>query len=257
MGKIIPKDIEVVVGSYGGVGTTFFLDFVAQFKKTNHPQDEDKIKHLGMPPVSFNKDIKCIYIYGDPMEAATSLFGRGMHHYQSKKLQRDQEAVNEAIPLDLTLEDYAKAGVDQFQFRRHFFNWYQDYLVHPTLFIRYEEIWDHKEEIFKFLDLPMSELDNFPEKKERRSKLADLPEPVLSGLDTMYGAFVKELDEIGACVLRGEQYIGARMHALRSRNLRIALRRESGEWLNAHCPSLYQRVRNARASLVERPSPRS
>ena len=103
----------------------------------------------------------------------------------------------------------------------------------------------------------MSELDNFPEKKERRSKLADLPEPVLSGLDTMYGAFVKELDEIGACVLRGEQYIGARMHALRSRNLRIALRRESGEWLNAHCPSLYQRVRNARASLVERPSPRS
>ena len=257
MGKIIPKDIEVVVGSYGGVGTTFFLDFVAQFKKTNHPQDEDKIKHLGMPPVSFNKDIKCIYIYGDPMEAATSLFGRGMHHYQSKKLQRDQEAVNEAIPLDLTLEDYAKAGVDQFQFRRHFFNWYQDYLVHPTLFIRYEEIWDHKEEIFKFLDLPMSELDNFPEKKERRSKLADLPEPVLSGLNTMYGAFVKELDEIGACVLRGEQYIGARMHALRSRNLRIALRRESGEWLNAHCPSLYQRVRNARASLVERPSPRS
>ena len=58
MGKIIPKDIEVVVGSYGGVGTTFFLDFVAQFKKTNHPQDEDKIKHLGMPPISFNKEIK-------------------------------------------------------------------------------------------------------------------------------------------------------------------------------------------------------
>ena len=58
MGKIIPKDIEVVVGYYGGVGTTFFLDFVAQFKKTNHPQDEDKIKQLGMPPVSFNKDIQ-------------------------------------------------------------------------------------------------------------------------------------------------------------------------------------------------------
>jgi hypothetical protein len=257
MGKIIPKDIEVVVGSYGGVGTTFFLDFVSQFKKTNNPQDEDKIKHLGMPPVSFNKDIKCIYIYGDPMEAATSLFGRGMHNYQSKKLQRDQGTINKAIPLDLTLEDYAKAGIDQFQFRRHFFNWYQDYLVHPTLFIRYEKIWNHKEEIFKFLDLPMSELDNFPEKKERRSKLADLPEPVLSGLHTMYGGFVGELDEIGECVLRGEQYIGARMHALRSRNLRIALRRESGEWLNAHCPSLYQRVRNARASLVERPSPRS
>ena len=44
MGKIIPKDIEVVVGSYGGVGTTFFLDFVAQFKKTNHPSEIPKLK---------------------------------------------------------------------------------------------------------------------------------------------------------------------------------------------------------------------
>jgi len=249
MGKIIPKDIEVVVGSYGGVGTTFFLDFIAQFKKTNHPQDEDKIKHLGMPPVSFNKNVRFVYIYGDPMEAATSLFGRGMHNYQSKKLQRDQEAVNEPIPLDLSLEDYAKAGVDQFQFRRHFHNWYQDYLIHPTLFIRYEKIWDHKEEIFKFLDLPMSELDNFPEKKERRSKLADLPELVLSGLDTMYGDFVKELDEIGECVLRGEEYAGKSSHALFSSNLRIAIRREIGEGLNERFPSIYRKIRDARAAL--------
>ena len=249
MGKIIPKDIEVVVGSYGGVGTTFFLDFVAQFKKTNHPQDEDKIKHLGMPPVSFNKNVRFVYIYGDPMEAATSLFGRGMHNYQSKKLQRDQEAVNEPIPLDLSLEDYAKAGVDQFQFRRHFYNWYQDYLIHPTLFIRYEKIWEHKEEIFKFLDLPMSELENFPEKKERRSKLADLSEPVLSGLDTMYGDFVKELNEIGGCVLRGEEYAGKRSHALCSRNLRIAIRREIGEGLNQNFPSIYKKIRDARAGL--------
>ena len=249
MGKIIPKDIEVVVGSYGGVGTTFFLDFVAQFKKTNHPQDEDKIKHLGMPPVSFNKNVRFVYIYGDPMEAATSLFGRGMHNYQSKKLQRDQKAVSEPIPLDLSLEDYAKAGVDQFQFRRHFYNWYQDYLIHPTLFIRYEKIWEHKEEIFKFLDLPMSELDNFPEKKERRSKLADLSEPVLSGLDTMYGDFVKELNEIGECVLRGEEYAGKRSHTLCSRNVRIAIRREIGEGLNQNFPGIYKKIRDARAGL--------
>lgn len=252
MGKIIPKDIEVVVGSYGGVGTTFFLDFVSQFKKTNHPQDEDKIKHLGMPPVSFNKDIRCVYIYGDPIEAATSLFGRGMHNYQSKKLQRDQNAVNQAIPLDLSLEDYAKAGIDKFQFRRHFYNWYKDYLIHPTLFIRYEKIWDHKEEIFEFLNLPMSELDNFPEKKQRRSKIADLPEPVLSGLTGMYADFVRELEEIGECVLRGEQYEGKIGHALGSRNLRIAIRREIGLGLNEKFPAIYEKVRGMRAAMSRR-----
>lgn len=252
MGKIIPKDIEVVVGSYGGVGTTFFLDFVSRFKTTNHPQDEDKIKHLGMPPVSFNRNVRFVYIYGDPMEAATSLFGRGMHNYQSKKLQRDQDAVNEAIPLDLTLEEYAKAGVDQFQFRRHFFNWYRDYLIHPTLFIRYEKIWDHKEEIFEFLGLPMNEIENFPQKKERRSKLAELPEPVLSGLEAMYGDFVRELDDIGECVLRGEKYAGRTGHALLSRNLRIAIRRETGEGLNERFPSLYKKVRDLRAALSGR-----
>lgn len=252
MGKIIPKDIEVVVGSYGGVGTTFFLDFVSRFKKTNHPQDDDKIKHLGMPPVSFNKNVRFVYIYGDPMEAATSLFGRGMHNYQSKKLQRDQGAVNEPIPLNLTLEEYAKAGVDHFQFRRHFFNWYRDYLIHPTLFIRYEKIWDHKEEIFEFLGLPMSEIDSFPEKKQRRSKLDDLPDLVLAGLKNMYGDFVNELDDIGECVLRGGQYEGKIGHALGSRNLRIAIRREIGLGLNEKFPAIYEKVRDMRAAMSRR-----
>ena len=249
MGKIIPKDIEVVVGSYGGVGTTFFLDFVSQFKKTNHPQDEDKIKHLGMPPISFNKDVRFVYIYGNPVEAVPSLFGRGMANFQSKKLQRDQEFINEPISLGTTLEEYALARVDKFLFRRHFYNWYRDCLMHPTLFIRYEKIWDHKEELFKFLDLPMSEIDNFPEKKQRRSKLADLPKPVLEGLIDMYGSFANELDEIGECVLRGERYAGKISHTLCSKNLRIAIRREIGEALHKKFPCIYDKVLRLRASL--------
>lgn len=249
MGKIIPKDIEVVVASYGGVGTTFFLDFISQFKKTNHPQDDDKIKHLGMPPVSFNKDVRFVYIYGNPVEAVPSLFGRGMANFQSKKLQRDQKIINEPIPLDTTLEEYALAGVDKFQFRRHFYNWYRDYLVHPTLFIRYEKIWDHKEEIFKFLDLPMSEIDNFPAKKQRRSKLDDLPDAVLSGLMNMYGDFADELEDIGEIALRGESYAGKIGHVLCSRNLRTGIRREIGEALHKKFPCIYDKVLRLRASM--------
>lgn len=252
MGKIIPKDIEVVVASYGGVGTTFFLDFVSQFKKTNDPQDEDKIKHLVIPPVSFNKNVRFVYIYGNPVEAVPSLFGRGMANFQSKKLQRDQQIINEPIPLDATLEEYAIAGVDKFQFRKHFYNWYRDCLMHPTLFIRYEKIWDHKEEIFRFLGLPMSELENFPEKKQRRSKLDDLPQPVLEGLIDMYGDFAKELDEIGECVLRGEHYAGKISHTLCSRNLRIAIRREIGVGLNEKFPKIYRKLLGFRASLSRR-----
>jgi len=36
MGRIIlPGDMEVVIASFGGVGTTFLHSYLAQYKKTN------------------------------------------------------------------------------------------------------------------------------------------------------------------------------------------------------------------------------
>ena len=71
--KKLPKEIEVVICSYGGVGTTSFMYFIKNFKKINHPDNIGGLKHLPIPPKSSNKYLKYIYIYGDPRLAAISL----------------------------------------------------------------------------------------------------------------------------------------------------------------------------------------
>ena len=95
----------------------------------------------------------------------------------------------------------------------------------------------------------MSEIDNFPAKKQRRSKLDDLPDAVLSGLVNMYGDFADELQDIGEFALRGESYAGKIGHALCSRNLRTGIRREIGEALHEKFPCLYGKVLRLRVLM--------
>ncbi|MGB5632037.1 MAG: hypothetical protein WBM86_04545, partial [Waterburya sp.] len=51
---LLPGDTDVVVASFGGVGTTFLLKYLAQYRKTNHRFDADGVKHSPLPPISFN-----------------------------------------------------------------------------------------------------------------------------------------------------------------------------------------------------------
>jgi hypothetical protein len=199
---VLPKDIEVVVGSFGGVGTTFLMKYLANFKRLNDPNDKDGFKHSPLPPMSFNPRVKFLYVYGNPKLATISLFRRHYHHYQSRKLQKwVQEPIN-PVPKKMTLAEYAYLGNDGLHFENHFQNWYSRYLTHPTMFIRYETIFDSVEAILDFLEIPLAYSKEFPAKKERLSIDLGISPEIEKGLDKIYDNLNHRLSELGNAEVR-------------------------------------------------------
>ena len=193
---ILPRSTTICVGSYGGVGTTFLISFLRRFAQTNDPEDRDGFKHSPLPPISLNANTRFIYVYGDPRVATVSLFRRKYHHVQSLKLQKWGRTTCSPIPESMTLEAYVSAGVDGFNFRTHFLNWYETYLLHPTLFMKYEALFQNVEPLVEFLNLPHSAVDEFPAFQKRSSQIDDLPRSTAEALNTMYGPFAEELDRL-------------------------------------------------------------
>ena len=197
----LPQQVDVVVASFGGVGTTFLCDFLAEFRRTNNSVDADGLKHSPLPPITRNPAARFVYVYGDPIDAVVSLFGRGFHTEQSRKLQRYADGTR-IIPRDMTLDEYAQAGRDQFLLERHFRNWYSTWLRQPTLFLRYETVFANQQALIDFLELPARALDQFPQKRERRSRAAELPPATRDALQRMYGDFQGQLNAIGDAEVR-------------------------------------------------------
>lgn len=204
---LLPDETDLVIVSYGGVGTTFLLDFLGQYKKTNDLWNRDKIKHSPLPPVGFNPNLKFIYVYGSPQMAVASLFRRDYHPSMSRKLQR-WYGNTKPLPLDMTLDEYAAAGVDSFYFERHFFNWYESYLTGiPTLFVRYETLFDNVQSLLEFVGLPET-IANFPRKTARNSLRDTIPTHTLKALDQMYGEFAVQLKKLSDVEVRQSQITG-------------------------------------------------
>lgn len=199
---VLPNEIDLAIVSYGGVGTSFLLHFFSQYLKTNDPIDRDYFKHSPLPPISFNSNVKFIYIYGNPQMAAASLFRRNLQTLQSIKLQRwDQNIV--PIPSEMTLQEYASLGVDRFCFENHFFNWYDKYLTGiPTLFVRYETLFDNIRQLLEFADIPGNSINKFPKKKCRKSTREEISAKTLNLLDQMYGDFANKLEKINDIEIR-------------------------------------------------------
>ena len=193
---ILPNRIELVVASYGGVGTSFLLEYLSKYKKTNDPTDSDGFKHLPLPPISFNSKVRYIYVYGSPQMAAVSLFHRNYHYGQSKKMQCYNKNIV-PIPKTMTLKEYASLGVDRFNFKQNFFNWYEKYLIGiPILFVRYENIFNNIEHILEFARVPIENRCKFPKKRKRLSTKESISKNTENNLNLMYGEFNNTLNKL-------------------------------------------------------------
>lgn len=205
---LVPTNLDLVVNSYGGTGTTFFMEFLSQFKTINHLYDTGNLKHTAYPPVSIKRSQKFVYLFGNPVHATISLFQRNYHHLQSIKIQQASNTYS-PIPETMTLEEYAAEGVDRFGFRSHFHNWYYTDSFNPTLFVRYETLFENLPEIFDFLELPQSALSIFPDKKTRHSITSEISVKTLRELENMYGEFQNELNNIPDIEIREGKEINA------------------------------------------------
>jgi hypothetical protein len=241
MSRVLPRRIEVLVASFGGVGTTFLTDFIARWRTTNNRDDLDGFKHLAIPPVSFNPRVRFVYVFGDPVVATISLFRRGFQIEQSRKLLLAADRSHTPLTPQITLADYAAAGVDRLHFADHVRNWYDRYLLHPTLFLRYETLWEHRDHLVRFLGLPSAARDAFPPRSERQSHPDDPPAAVRANLERMYHGVADELARIGDCRLRG--WPPDRAHLAAAPDFRVFLRQgwieQTKFWSRRQLPGLH------------------
>lgn len=191
----IASNLEVLVASYGGVGTTFLSQAIGRFRRVNDPRDLDGYKHCPVPPVFGNRELKVVYVVGNPILAATSLFRRGYQAGQAGKLQYSR-MVRRFPEQVFSLKDYASQGRDLFLFQEHFEAWTKKFVFYPTLVVKYEAIHESLSLIAKFLNLRAEFISEFPTLKERGSDIAKIDPKTLQGLGIMYGNLAQKIESM-------------------------------------------------------------
>ncbi len=211
---LLPRDMDLLVTSGGGVGTTFVIDFLSKYRQCNNRDDKDGFKHRDRPTPSPNPWFKAIYVFGNPVNAIYSLFRREYHHEESYKLLLNHRHLD-PIPARMTLDEFAAEGVDRFLFERHFRNWHERFYQYPVMFIRYEKIWENLEPLLDFAGIPMSEIEKFPEQKERKTQLDQIPDWTKANMRKIYGEFHDYLEAQPDCWVREEEpSLGHRLYAM-------------------------------------------
>lgn len=204
--SVVLAKYQVIVSSFGGVGTSFLMHYLKNYRLINCPHDMDLLKHIPMPPVFVCPGIRIIYIIGDPVGAVLSLFRRGYHIGQYPKLnglvnletnkQPYFSEFTDAVPAMKDVDSYAENGEDILRLVPHYQNWVRSTVGARLLVVKYESIWDHKQEIVKFAGLPESALADFPEKKARKSNPDAVDPATLSRLKKIYADFTEEYEKM-------------------------------------------------------------
>ena len=197
MCRLVSRELETLVVSHGGVGTTFIMEFIEQFRTVNCPYDRDGLKHLPLQPLSRNPNLKVLYVFGDPVEAAASLFRRGYQSTQSANLARINFVGPRKITSETTIAQYASKGQDDLHLNQHFDHWLENRLGYSTLFIDYRSIWANLETLFDFLEIPSKNIGSFPAQKPRNTSLEHLDSETLKGLTKIYQGQRNQLQSIG------------------------------------------------------------
>lgn len=184
-------NLDLIVSSYGGVGTSFLMHFFNEHLKLNDPHNTDGLKHAGVPPLTLKRRLRALYLYDDPRLATLSLFRRGYHHAHSRSM-----GVPDPVRPEENLEAYLSHGMDRFALGQHFHAWRDQPRPYPILFLRSTALWQHLPELMTYLGLSSELASQFPAQKKRESHLDTLPEATLARLDQLYGPLCQELNAL-------------------------------------------------------------
>ena len=193
------KYLDVYVVSWGGVGTTAFINFLKDLNiKSNTNSDIDirghsgdkyssGIKHINNPNHHKleNYEIKkAIFVYDDVINSLLSLWKRGYQCDQVKKITNNRNEISK----DWSLEDYVNNNQDLFEFEQFYWNWAKTKKKYPCLFVKGQQIYKHRFLILKFLNLPIS--TRFIKENIRLSNWYTDDNPdIRKGLYRIYGGF--------------------------------------------------------------------
>lgn len=198
--KMKPKH-TIQVTSYGGCGTTTIYDFLDRLN-LDIPTEKDygTWKHIYIPPSIVRREFKAIYIFGNPLNVILSLFRRQFQIFHLERMgikpfERNTKAltINEYVnkypylQIFSSLEKYIAHNYDYYRLDEHFTNWTTSKRHYPIMVVKYETLWNHLDEIFKFLGIPDSEITNFPKQHKRNSVWQKQPQTIKKKLLNIYG----------------------------------------------------------------------
>lgn len=185
------RDLEVIVASHGGVGTTFLIEFISKYRRVNDAYDRDRIKHLPEIPAGLPKDCRIVYVFGDPVDSTLSLFRRDY-----AELQRRKNGVLDFSSMSASgYESVVVAKRDLLGLTRHLETWTKDKArVFP---VHYDRIWDEIPDLLRYLDIPEQEAAHFPARKLRRSNSSKLSHGDVDAMRRIYADYFRLVGEIG------------------------------------------------------------
>lgn len=148
--------LDVLVVSPGGVGTTFLINHLARFAKTNDNADADYLKHLPAPPRGAPRTI---FIRGDEESIYASIKRRRWVGRQGAKLGSLLCVYLRGRAQKAAFIDAVRA--QEARWRRSKTN---------VLFVHYDDIWRRAEEIMIFAGVTDPRfLSEFPQRQSRLS----------------------------------------------------------------------------------------
>lgn len=216
-----------IVASYGGAGSkTLVRGILNQPPSGSSPVNLVRRHHTHkrVPYEEVPEGKKVIYVYGDPAHSIASFFRRAAnedpddpHPRHANFLARHCRNIEgdlEKITVGYSLEDFLRSDEDPFGLADHFHSWMTANVPYPILFVRYEALWDHVEEIFDFVGIPPAEAASFPEKRANyveRNRKYDGP---LAQLRIKFARFIAEIDRLPPILLRGSSEGGGYCRSL-------------------------------------------
>ena len=162
---------DLYIFSYGGCGTRTFFEFVRARRKLNSQPHVHYGRIEDVPA-----GVRALYLYGDPRDAVLSFLGR-QENDDATFVTRHLENLDASCKKMPSLEAYVDEGHDVFQLKRHFERYvYNDQRRCELMVVRFEDIWDHLDEVLGYVGLADA-VSDFPPQRARRSKQQSL-EPI-------------------------------------------------------------------------------
>lgn len=186
--------------SYGGVGTRMLYEWLKPFYSDIIDQGG---VHYKVPDFqSMTSEDHVIYLYGDPVDAVLSFFGKDMKDGNFIK----QHCGNLQVPpVTTSIQDYINNGQDAFGLFNHFVK-YRNILLDDTpreqkiIFIHYDALWNDTDEFLSYINLLYKKRD-FPAKRKRTEK-PWVTKEIRDGLEDIYSDMKKKMSELPKLVCR-------------------------------------------------------
>jgi len=174
--------MDVYIASAGGTGSNFLYSFLCKqgFALGSRALDYGARWCHSVDPVTpdlaTSQHIKRgIFLYSiDPLKQVESMYRQGYAEVNYRKKIGLPSKLKTATSFPLNFRQYCNKSLDLIALEAQWEQWVRVSLFSrvsfPILAIQFEKLWEHLPGLFRYVNLPLHLLSEFPKQKKRRSR---------------------------------------------------------------------------------------